>query len=159
MEVAQAPLQLTQEHQDGRMTEGNTAFNTGESATLRIEGESDRSLVTESDAAGVAEEGSSSSLSSIFIRSSDESMEGGEELNQSSSGGWKNSSSSSSDSSLPSDCAFLSAEESTSPLRWSPPTSAALVAAALAPPALRPWLPEPPTKKANHLGKTGWHHH
>ncbi|XP_068624228.1 photoreceptor-specific nuclear receptor-like [Battus philenor] len=43
-------------------------------------------------------------------------------------------------------------EESASPLRWSPPTSAALVAAALAPPALRPWLPEPPTKKANHLG-------
>ncbi|XP_013139151.1 PREDICTED: photoreceptor-specific nuclear receptor [Papilio polytes] len=36
-------------------------------------------------------------------------------------------------------------------LRWSPPTSA-LVAAALAPPALRPWLPDPPHKKANHLG-------
>lgn len=42
-----------------------------------------------------------------------------------------------------------------SPLRWSPPSSAALVAAALAPPALRPWLPDPPTKKSNHLGKTG----
>ncbi|XP_063834003.1 photoreceptor-specific nuclear receptor-like [Ostrinia nubilalis] len=44
------------------------------------------------------------------------------------------------------------ADDNTSPLRWSPPTSAALVAAALAPPALRPWLPDPPTKKANHLG-------
>ncbi|CAH2098412.1 unnamed protein product [Euphydryas editha] len=43
-------------------------------------------------------------------------------------------------------------EDSTSPLRWSPPTSAALVAAALAPPALRPWLPDPPVKKTNHLG-------
>ncbi|KAF9806110.1 hypothetical protein SFRURICE_008238, partial [Spodoptera frugiperda] len=28
----------------------------------------------------------------------------------------------------------------------------ALVAAALAPPALRPWLPDPPSKKTNHLG-------
>ncbi|CAF4942058.1 unnamed protein product [Pieris macdunnoughi] len=46
----------------------------------------------------------------------------------------------------------IAGEESTSPLRWSPPTSAALVAAALAPPALRPWLPDPPTKKTNHLG-------
>nr|XP_034826570.1 photoreceptor-specific nuclear receptor-like [Maniola hyperantus] len=43
-------------------------------------------------------------------------------------------------------------EDNTSPLRWSPPTSAALVAAALAPPALRPWLPDPPSKKTNHLG-------
>ncbi|XP_041972136.1 photoreceptor-specific nuclear receptor [Aricia agestis] len=43
-------------------------------------------------------------------------------------------------------------DENTSPLRWSPPTSAALVAAALAPPALRPWLPDPPSKKNNHLG-------
>ncbi|XP_037877157.1 photoreceptor-specific nuclear receptor [Bombyx mori] len=43
-------------------------------------------------------------------------------------------------------------EENQSPLRWSPPSSAALVAAALAPPTLRPWLPEPPTKKSNHLG-------
>ncbi|XP_047519659.1 photoreceptor-specific nuclear receptor-like isoform X1 [Pieris napi] len=47
---------------------------------------------------------------------------------------------------------YFTGEESTSPLRWSPPTSAALVAAALAPPALRPWLPDPPTKKTNHLG-------
>ncbi|XP_031767127.1 photoreceptor-specific nuclear receptor [Galleria mellonella] len=43
-------------------------------------------------------------------------------------------------------------DDNTSPLRWSPPTSAALVAAALAPPALRPWLPDPPSKKTNHLG-------
>ncbi|KAJ2944857.1 hypothetical protein O0L34_g1749 [Tuta absoluta] len=43
-------------------------------------------------------------------------------------------------------------EGNSSPLRWSPPTSAALVAAALAPPTLRPWLPDPPTKKPNHLG-------
>ncbi|XP_038218193.1 photoreceptor-specific nuclear receptor-like [Zerene cesonia] len=43
-------------------------------------------------------------------------------------------------------------KENTSPLRWSPPTSAALVAAALAPPTLRPWLPDPPSKKTNHLG-------
>ncbi|XP_060807822.1 photoreceptor-specific nuclear receptor [Amyelois transitella] len=43
-------------------------------------------------------------------------------------------------------------DDNTSPLRWSPPSSAALVAAALAPPALRPWLPDPPTKKTNHLG-------
>lgn len=43
-------------------------------------------------------------------------------------------------------------EGNTSPLRWSPPTSAALVAAALAPPTLRPWLSEPPPKKTNHLG-------
>ncbi|XP_050684553.1 photoreceptor-specific nuclear receptor [Leptidea sinapis] len=50
---------------------------------------------------------------------------------------------------------FPSCDDSTSPRRWSPPTSAALVAAALAPPALRPWLPDPPTKKSNHLGKTG----
>ncbi|CAH2215489.1 jg14349, partial [Pararge aegeria aegeria] len=42
-------------------------------------------------------------------------------------------------------------EDSTSPLRWSPPTSTGLVAAALGPPALRPWLPDPPTKKINHL--------
>ncbi|CAG9568583.1 unnamed protein product [Danaus chrysippus] len=41
--------------------------------------------------------------------------------------------------------------DDSSSLRWSPPTSA-LVAAALAPPALRPWLPDPPTKKTNHLG-------
>ncbi|XP_045761927.1 photoreceptor-specific nuclear receptor-like [Maniola jurtina] len=46
----------------------------------------------------------------------------------------------------------LAGEDNTSPLRWSPPTSAALVAAALAPPALRPWLPDPPSKKTNHLG-------
>ncbi|KAL4709515.1 hypothetical protein ACJJTC_007246, partial [Scirpophaga incertulas] len=46
----------------------------------------------------------------------------------------------------------ITTEENTSPLRWSPPTSAALVAAALAPPALRPWLPDPPTKKSSHLG-------
>ncbi|XP_069355619.1 photoreceptor-specific nuclear receptor [Maniola hyperantus] len=46
----------------------------------------------------------------------------------------------------------LTGEDNTSPLRWSPPTSAALVAAALAPPALRPWLPDPPSKKTNHLG-------
>ncbi|CAH0715031.1 unnamed protein product, partial [Brenthis ino] len=46
----------------------------------------------------------------------------------------------------------MTGEDSTSPLRWSPPTSAALVAAALAPPALRPWLPDPPPKKTNHLG-------
>ncbi|KAF9415079.1 hypothetical protein HW555_007169 [Spodoptera exigua] len=43
-------------------------------------------------------------------------------------------------------------EGNASPLRWSPPSSAALVAAALAPPALRPWLPDPPSKKTNHLG-------
>ncbi|KAI8423565.1 hypothetical protein MSG28_012656 [Choristoneura fumiferana] len=42
-------------------------------------------------------------------------------------------------------------DENRSPLRWSPPSSAALVAAALAPPALRPWLPDPPSKKTNHL--------
>ncbi|KAG6448288.1 hypothetical protein O3G_MSEX005420 [Manduca sexta] len=46
----------------------------------------------------------------------------------------------------------IGGDDSTSPLRWSPPTSAALVAAALAPPALRPWLPDPPTKKTSHLG-------
>ncbi|KAJ8708439.1 hypothetical protein PYW07_010564 [Mythimna separata] len=46
----------------------------------------------------------------------------------------------------------MAGEGNTSPLRWSPPSSAALVAAALAPPALRPWLPDPPTKKTNHLG-------
>ncbi|VVC99395.1 unnamed protein product [Leptidea sinapis] len=46
----------------------------------------------------------------------------------------------------------MTGDDSTSPRRWSPPTSAALVAAALAPPALRPWLPDPPTKKSNHLG-------
>ncbi|XP_061384656.1 nuclear hormone receptor family member fax-1-like [Danaus plexippus] len=44
-----------------------------------------------------------------------------------------------------------SGADDSSSLRWSPPTSA-LVAAALAPPALRPWLPDPPTKKTNHLG-------
>ncbi|XP_026316052.1 photoreceptor-specific nuclear receptor-like [Hyposmocoma kahamanoa] len=46
----------------------------------------------------------------------------------------------------------VSGDGNTSPLRWSPPTSAALVAAALAPPTLRPWLPDPPSKKPNHLG-------
>ncbi|XP_048004154.1 photoreceptor-specific nuclear receptor [Leguminivora glycinivorella] len=46
----------------------------------------------------------------------------------------------------------MTGDENPSPLRWSPPSSAALVAAALAPPALRPWLPDPPTKKTNHLG-------
>ncbi|KPJ00038.1 Photoreceptor-specific nuclear receptor [Papilio xuthus] len=44
----------------------------------------------------------------------------------------------------------IAVDDNTS-LRWSPPTSA-LVAAALAPPALRPWLPDPPHKKTNHLG-------
>ncbi|OWR48996.1 hormone receptor 51 [Danaus plexippus plexippus] len=48
------------------------------------------------------------------------------------------------------DVTFFVPDDSSS-LRWSPPTSA-LVAAALAPPALRPWLPDPPTKKTNHLG-------
>uniref|UniRef100_A0A2A4K618 Photoreceptor-specific nuclear receptor n=1 Tax=Heliothis virescens TaxID=7102 RepID=A0A2A4K618_HELVI len=46
----------------------------------------------------------------------------------------------------------MTGDGNTSPLRWSPPSSAALVAAALAPPALRPWLPDPPSKKTNHLG-------
>ncbi|CAH0697320.1 unnamed protein product [Spodoptera exigua] len=46
----------------------------------------------------------------------------------------------------------MTGEGNASPLRWSPPSSAALVAAALAPPALRPWLPDPPSKKTNHLG-------
>lgn len=54
-------------------------------------------------------------------------------------------------------CFCSPGEGNSSPLRWSPPSSAALVAAALAPPALRPWLPDPPSKKTNHLGKTGWH--
>ncbi|GBP39428.1 Protein ultraspiracle homolog [Eumeta japonica] len=45
----------------------------------------------------------------------------------------------------------LLSEEPSSPLGWSPAGSA-LVAAALAPPTLRPWLPDPPPKKNNHLG-------
>ncbi|KAG7296708.1 Photoreceptor-specific nuclear receptor [Plutella xylostella] len=47
---------------------------------------------------------------------------------------------------------ILVGDDKSPSLRWTPPSSAALVAAALAPPALRPWLPDAPHKKNNHLG-------